>query len=384
MSILLSDFNEEVGIDPQGMSSVLTTGGLIDAHISRHGIEHEPATYARGHIHTDYMFISERLQPYIMRAGIEPFNQHIFSDHSGMFLDLSLPGLFDRSLTTLASPSNHHLCVINPKHIQKYIRKLHDYMQQHLVLQRLEEIKLTADHATAEQIDKDVTRAMLHAELKCKSFNRLPWSHDLHAAMTTLYILKIQMTQLRTNRDMQSQISRRQTQLSDPIILPDSISTANSALRSARRRCRQVATDTRSLHETREDERLAAFKLANPDQNPAKLEHQFFRALETKEMFRRLPSIKLKSTGGLSKVKIPDPETANPKTAENWTTITDPIQVEKKILERNQRHFAQAILQNKYLAQVRVLPVIGLHPKAMQESIQAGEKKTRNSMEDAQ
>jgi hypothetical protein len=41
-------------------------------------------------------------------------------------------------------------------------------------------------------------------------------------------------------------------------------------------------------------------------------------------------------------VKIPDPETANPKTAENWTTITDPIQVEKKIFERNQRHFAQA------------------------------------------
>jgi hypothetical protein len=109
-----------------------------------------------------------------MRADIEPFNQRIFSDHSGMFLDLSLPGLFDRSLTTLASPSNRHLCAINPKHVKKYIHKLHNYMQQHLVLQRLEEIKLTADHTTAEQIDKDITRAMLHAELKCKSFNCLP------------------------------------------------------------------------------------------------------------------------------------------------------------------------------------------------------------------
>jgi hypothetical protein len=141
---------------------------------------------------------------------------------------------------------------------------------------------------------------------------------------------------------MQSQISRRQTQLSDPIILPDSISKANSTLRSARRRCCQVATEARSLRKTCEDERLSAFKLANPDQNPAKLEHQFFRALETKEMFHRLPSIKPKSTGGLSMVKIPDSETANSKTAENWTTITDPIQVKKQILERNQRHFAQA------------------------------------------
>jgi hypothetical protein len=155
--IIMGNFNEEVGIDPQGMSSVVTIGGLIDAHISRHGIKHEPATYARGHIHTEYMFISERLQLYIMRAGIEAFNQRIFSDHSGMFLDLSLPGLFDRSLTTLASPSNRHLCAINPKHVQKYIRKLHDYIQQHLVLQRLEEIKINANHATAEQIDKDIT-----------------------------------------------------------------------------------------------------------------------------------------------------------------------------------------------------------------------------------
>ena len=79
-------------------------------------------------------------------------------------------------------------------------------MQQHLVLQRLEEIKATADHASAKQIDQDITRAMLHAELKCKSFNCLPWSHDLHAAMMTLYILKMQMTQLRTNRNMQTQI----------------------------------------------------------------------------------------------------------------------------------------------------------------------------------
>jgi hypothetical protein len=41
-------------------------------------------------------------------------------------------------------------------------------------------------------------------------------------------------------------------------------------------------------------------------------------------------------------VKIPDPETDNPKTATNWTTITDPLLVEQKILARNQRHFGQA------------------------------------------
>ena len=115
-----------------------------------------------------------------------------------MYIDLSLPGLFDRALTTLASPANRHLCATNQKHIKNYIGELHKYLQTHLVIQRLEEIKDTANHTAAEKIDADITRAMLHAELKCKSFNRLPWSHDLHAAMTTQYILKMQLSKLLT------------------------------------------------------------------------------------------------------------------------------------------------------------------------------------------
>jgi hypothetical protein len=338
----MGDFNEIIGIDPHGMSSVLTAGGLIDSYITRHGIETEPATYARGHTRVDYIFISERLKPHLLRAGIEPFNQCIFSDRQEMYIDIALPGLFDRALTTLASPANRHLCSTNPKHVQKYIHELYVYLQQHLVLQQLEEIKLQEDHVSAEQIDRDIIRAMLHTKLKFKSFNRLPWSHNLHTAMTTLYILKMQLSQLWTHWDMQSQIGRRQKYLIDPMLLPINLAEANSTLRSAHRRCRQIAQETCSLRKTRNKERLASFKLANSTQNPEKLEHQFYRALKTKEMFRKLPSTKPRSSGGLSMVKIPDPETDNPKTAMKWTTITDPTLVEQKILARNQRHFGQA------------------------------------------
>ena len=219
-------------------------GDLIDSHATRHGLENEPASYARGSIRVDYIFISARLKSHLLRAGLEPFNQRIFSDHRGMFIDLSIPGLFDRSLTTLASPVNRHLCATNQKHVRNYIRELHKYFQAHLVLQRLEEIKDTVDHSSAEKIDRDITRAMLHAELKCKSFNRLPWSHDLHAAMTTLYILKMKLTQFRTNRNMQVQIARRQLQLIDPVVLPETLPDVNRALRNARRRCRKVAAET--------------------------------------------------------------------------------------------------------------------------------------------
>jgi hypothetical protein len=162
---------------------------------------------------------------------------------------------------------------------------MHKYFQEHLVLQRLKDIKAKVDHSSAEKIYHDITRAMLHAELKCNSFNRLPWSHNLHVTMTTLYILKMQLTGLRTARNMQTQIAHRQLQLIEPVVLPDTLHDTNRALRNARRCCRQVAKEAHSLCKTHEDERLAAFQLANSKQDPKKLEHQLFCALETKEMF---------------------------------------------------------------------------------------------------
>jgi exonuclease III len=79
--ILMGDFNEQLGSDPNGMASVLMAGGLIDSHFTRHGLDDKPSTYARGHTRVDYIFMSARLKPYLLRAGIKPFNQRIYADH---------------------------------------------------------------------------------------------------------------------------------------------------------------------------------------------------------------------------------------------------------------------------------------------------------------
>jgi hypothetical protein len=147
--ILMGDFNKQVGKDPHGMASVLLAGNLIDSHVSQHGIESDPSTYARGNTRVDYMFISSQLKPFLLRACIEPFNQRIFSDHRGMFIDLSLPGLFDRVLSILALPSNRHLCATNQSHVRNYIRTMHKYLQAHRVFQRLEEINDHENHTSA-------------------------------------------------------------------------------------------------------------------------------------------------------------------------------------------------------------------------------------------
>ena len=67
-------------------------------------------------------------------------------------------------------------------------------------------------------------------------------------------------------------------------------------------------------------------------------------------------------------VKIPDPETANPKTATSWTTITEPQLVEQKILARNQRHFGQAATTPLATAEIQKLLSFG-GPSSLSDQI---------------
>lgn len=100
--LLMGDFNEVIGLDPNGMSKVLQAGHLTDTQVFRHGIDNEASTYSRGPNRVDYIFASARLLPHLYRQGCEPFNARIFSDHRGLFIDLAYPGLFDRSPNLMA------------------------------------------------------------------------------------------------------------------------------------------------------------------------------------------------------------------------------------------------------------------------------------------
>ena len=107
------------------MASVLHAGALVDAHAVLHGLSSEPPTYSRGKRRLDYMFISRHLVPNLVRTGIEPFNQRIFSDHRGLFIDLEYKGLFDRYISPIVSPSDRHLRSDNSTQIRKYLTTLH-------------------------------------------------------------------------------------------------------------------------------------------------------------------------------------------------------------------------------------------------------------------
>jgi hypothetical protein len=87
--ILTGDFNELVGDDPRGMSTVLLAGDLTDAHEHQHG-KIDTTTYTRGIKRLNYIFITPRLVKQILRSGYESFHTRIASDHRGYFVDFDL------------------------------------------------------------------------------------------------------------------------------------------------------------------------------------------------------------------------------------------------------------------------------------------------------
>jgi exonuclease III len=84
--ILMGDLNEVVGLVLGGFNKITNEFDLVDIMSHHHPIRHEVATYARGKSRIDYIFCTSNLIPAVRYCGIEPFHEHIFSDHRSICL----------------------------------------------------------------------------------------------------------------------------------------------------------------------------------------------------------------------------------------------------------------------------------------------------------
>jgi exonuclease III len=72
--LLLGDFNERLGDEPNGMSQLAAKFQLVDLMATRHPLLDAPATYARGRARLDYALGTHRVATAIISAGYESFN----------------------------------------------------------------------------------------------------------------------------------------------------------------------------------------------------------------------------------------------------------------------------------------------------------------------
>jgi hypothetical protein len=128
-----------------------------------------PNTHARGLAKIDFPLITSGLDKHVVDVGL--LDRSILqSEHSGMFVDLRIEGIFGQNPDKLAPHQFPNLKLDNPRISEKYRKILHKQFENHNVYRRVKEISVRCkgemwnlmDEMIYEKLDSDISEAMKH------------------------------------------------------------------------------------------------------------------------------------------------------------------------------------------------------------------------------
>jgi exonuclease III len=244
--LLVGDFNEPFGSDPDGMEKIAAELQLVDLMSSRHS-SGPPATYARGRTRLDYALSTAHVAAALTTAGYEPFNERFNTDHRAYFMDFNAVRLFGKPTQTLGSPAPR---ILNSTHIPQvttYLKAKYDLLLAKNAFARVVQLDQPGNrHAFAERLDKDIVAASLAAESKLKPCGEAAWSQALIEARRLVTILSMSLTMIRTGLDHTRQI-QKYLELSNntTYIAPSTRMECNQRLRGAKQVVDEMKKGTR-------------------------------------------------------------------------------------------------------------------------------------------
>jgi hypothetical protein len=355
--ILCGDFNEQLGDDPNLMSNVCAANDLFDVLDNRFGDDANVPTYIRGSTRLDYVFASSGLHTHVKACGLNLFNEVIFSDHRAHFADFSLTAYLGNSPPTVVR-SDLRFISTDSADVSKFIEKTYDHLDENKVFHKFQEFLLDVDVSArpwdlANSIDLLIGQAFQCAEADCAKPRRPPWSIKLHKASKKVRFWKTALTQRRTGISQAAILHELGTTIwgDDIPKIPHhekSLINVGRAAEKALSRIRKNAKAERTqfLHAHRE--RLA-LRVTPKDTQVEDAIKTIDKQLADNRMFGRIQAaVKPRSAAALTKVELVDEtEHVNPATGARTTirkvqTIDTKKELEAAIIERNQRHFAQA------------------------------------------
>jgi hypothetical protein len=173
--MVMGDFNEVMGDDPDGITALAHKMELFDMMSSRHANQ-PPVTYSRGRRCLDFGLATSHVIQSITRCGYEAFHSCHPSDHRAYFLDLDVNLLFGTSIQPLSKFEPRMLHSTNIRQMSKYIRRKFKALTECNAFSRSERLSLDGDcHAFAERLDSDVSRISLLVEQSLTKFNSPAW-----------------------------------------------------------------------------------------------------------------------------------------------------------------------------------------------------------------
>jgi hypothetical protein len=221
--VMMGDLNEVVGLERSGFQKITNEFDLVDILAHYHSIESEVPTYARGNTRLDYVFCSQNILPSVKRCGFLPFNEHVFSDHRGFFVDWNESELFGSESPAMAAKTYRRLQSNNIQAKGGYLLRLDKYCSYHKIYQRFATLSDTKTPVwdDIEKLDQDNTWGMLHAEKHCRYLGKDSWSPPLKQARMQDEIFKLLLSTARTKRDYSNRITKLIGQYENEIVLPE-------------------------------------------------------------------------------------------------------------------------------------------------------------------
>ncbi|KAI2492122.1 hypothetical protein MHU86_22426 [Fragilaria crotonensis] len=342
--LLIGDFNEPFGSDPAGMSGIASHLSLTNLMAVRHSAS-PPATYARGSKCLDYALASKTVCDALLRAGYEPFDARLSSDHRGYFFDFHTDTLLGNLTQDLATPQQRMLSASNVNQVTKYINEKYDLLLAHNAFVRAERLSYLGNrHQFAERLDRVVLESSLVAESRIPQFGAPAWSVKLAQARQLVQWLRKVLSTLRTRIDHTNILANdRPAEFDGPV--PSTVKECSRQLRVAKQTVCNIVQQSYTHRDQERAERIRDLEISasSGDRHLARILRRLKKAEDIKLLFNKLQCARQgNQKKGVVRIEIPLHPEDDPKSCTQWTQVDIPTEVVRHLQDRNRAHFGQA------------------------------------------
>lgn len=305
--ILMGDFNQMPNAEE--IQEIQTHHTLSDVFAQQHPHIANFPTHKQGSQRIDYFLVSTELIPHIKRIGYESFHMGIPSDHRGMYMDITTEVFQGQTL-----PPARHITSHYGNQAKKYRKFLVDRINKANIVKRLRRLLQKQDwsHQEAKQLqslDHELSKHMLTAEKKVTPAHTAPWSSEIHQAYT-----KVRKLETNGNTERSTDKQQEKTQEIQRLI-------------EARKNGAQQRP--KYLEERAEIQELKG------QHNRAAIIKNIIKSEDIRQIYGHIKySNKPQETLDLIQVTFP--------TTTGWRVTKSPEELEEKILQQQEEHFAQA------------------------------------------
>ena len=342
------DFNEEIGLEATGMTTLCRDFDMIDIVLEQHG-RTDFATWSRGMKILDYMLISKSLLPAVTASGYEPFFIRILGDHRGVYIDFDSKILLGDDHIPAAKWEQRDVVSTRVHQIAPYIGKNHGHLTEHKYfdgLRKLQECMATdvPNHDLAEVLYTRQERACLYAAHRLPRYHKGACSAEIARMRNIKTLLHLYIHQQQYYFDHSERINDLEDRLqSINFVMPTSIAQAQILQRANQKNLTEASKEVnqKKLRRQQQDTLAAKYDKAG-DKTEAKRVRQMQRAEDSARVYRKCSVARgLNKSGGIRDIQVPTNPDDDPKTCNDWTTLSGTDR-DDAINAKNQAHFGIA------------------------------------------